>query len=58
MLLDFDLANEVNLIENAEVKDIYQKLVDPINKAINEAWEKDYAIEWFNEISLTRKEFK
>ena len=41
MLLDYDLAYNVNLIKSDKVNDIYATLIDPINKAINESLEND-----------------
>ena len=63
MLLDYDLAYNVNLIENEEVNDVYSSLIDPINKAINNSWlqdgnTEDETYKIFSEIKLSRKELK
>lgn len=58
MLLDHDLAYNVNLIKSEKVQDLYTTLIDPINKAINESWQHDPKLIIFSDIKLTRKELK
>lgn len=61
MLLDCDLAREVNLIKSTtsdDVKDIYKLLTTQINKAINNSWKKDDSLFIFSEIKLSRRELK
>lgn len=63
MLLDYDLAYNVNLIKSENVQDLYSSLIDPINEAINNSWRdkeitKDKDLTIFSEVKLTRKELK
>ena len=59
LLLDFELASQVNLLQDNKVNDVYKSLVNPINKAIN-----IYGMDNFTEYSklmnvkLTRRELK
>ena|ERR1700712_3742419 len=58
LLLDYELASHVNLLEDDKVKDVYKNLVKPINKAIN-IYGLDNS-EFYNltYVKLTRKELK
>lgn len=58
MLLDYDLAYNVNLIKSENVQDLYGSLVDPINKAINESWKTDKELTLFRDVKLSRTELK
>lgn len=58
MLLDYDLAYNVNLIKTDKVQDLYSTLIDPINKAINDSWKEDPELNIFSDIKLGRKELK
>jgi DNA-directed RNA polymerase len=62
LLLDYELASQVNLIkveDDDRVKDLYQSLVKPINKAIN-IYGMDNSFEYSElmDVKLTRKELK
>jgi hypothetical protein len=59
LLLDFNLASEVNLIKNSKVKDFYQKLIPSINKAIN-IYGTENPTHYSNlmHVKLTRNELK
>lgn len=58
MLMDNNLATEVNLTKSDTVKDIYSKLVIPINNNIKEFAEKNALYSHFKDIKLSRKELK
>src|SRR5436305_15204444 len=62
LLLDYELAAQVNLIKKDgvdKVEDLYQSLVKPINKAINN-YGMDNTFEYSNliDVKLSRKELK
>lgn len=58
MLMDYDLASEVNLTKSNLVKDIYSKLVEPINNNIHEFANSNILYSHFKDIKLSRKELK
>jgi len=58
MLLDNDLGVDVNLTQTAEVKDLYTKLVKPINDEIKKFGMENLEFEKFKNIKLSRKELK
>jgi DNA-directed RNA polymerase len=59
LLLDFELASQVNLIESNKVNDIYKSLINPINKAIND-YGMNNSIKYsnFTYVRLSRRELK
>lgn len=61
MLQDINMGTHVNLIsktENDDVGDLYQTVVDPINKAINKLGEENSLFKGLREVMLNRQILK